>query len=92
MDRVRTLLYESVPGVTEDFKWSRPVYKSKKMFAYMKANKNNVSLGFADAHKLNDPDGLLEGTGKDMRHIKLGTMADINSRLLKEWFLAAAAD
>lgn len=93
MHRVRSLLHEAVANVTEEFKWSRPVFRLKKQFAYLQANKNQVNLGFyKDFHQLNDPKGLLEGTGKTMRHIKLRSVIDIDSILLKEWFITVTRE
>lgn len=83
---VRKLLHECIPNLREEFKWSRPVFGTNKDFAYLKSSKNHVTLGFYNAEKLNDPNNLLEGTGKDMRHIKLKSKADIDTKLLKEWF------
>lgn len=65
MKRIRSLIHESVKNVTEDFKWSRPIFKSDKNFAYLQANKAHVNLGFYYGfEKLNNPNNLLEGTGK----------------------------
>ena len=90
MQELRKLLHEAVPHVQESFKWSRPVFSTHTSFAYLLANKTYVTLGFNDAKKLNDPKGLLEGTGKDMRHIKIKKAADIDRELILEWFRAAA--
>ena len=90
MTQIRSLLHTSVTGVQEDFKWSRPVFRKNHDFAYLKTAKAYVTLGFFRFEKLNDPDGLLEGTGKDMRHIKIKKPGDINPSLLHEWFMAAA--
>lgn len=93
MNAVRSLLHQSVKNVTEEFKWNRPVFRLKRDFAYLQANRNHVNLGFyKDLERLNDPKGLLEGTGKMMRHIKLKTVDDIDSGLLKEWFIAVTKD
>ena len=89
MEAIRKLIHESVPGVTEEFKWSRPVFKSDKDFAYLKTAKAYVTLGFFNFQKLNDPKNLLEGTGKDMRHIKLKSINDVDKKLLIEWFKAS---
>ena len=87
MHAIRSLLHQSGENVAEDFKWSRPIFKTKKDFAYLQANKTYVNLGFyKDFERLNDPNNLLEGTGKTMRHIKLKKVADIDTELLKEWF------
>jgi hypothetical protein len=90
MDALRKLIHECVPSVTEEFKWSRPVFKAKKDFAYLKTAKAYVTLGFFNFEKLNDKDNKLEGTGKDMRHIKIKALKDIDILMLKDWFRVAA--
>jgi hypothetical protein len=40
-------------------------------FAYVNAFKAHVNVGFFRGAELADPAGLLEGTGKYMRHVKL---------------------
>lgn len=89
MQQLRQLLHDSVADVQEDFKWSRPVFKKEKDFAYLKTAKGYVKLGFFNFQKLVDPDNMLEGTGKDMRHIKIKKAADINKNLLASWFRAS---
>lgn len=90
MDRVRELIKESVPNSTEEFKWSRPVYRSGKDFAYLKSAKKYITLGFFNFKKLRDDDNRLEGTGKDMRHVKLTSLNDVDEDLFSEWFRAAS--
>lgn len=91
LELLRQLMREAVPEAKEEFKWSRPVYRLRQDFAYFKTAKAHVTLGFNKASLLDDPGGLLEGTGKDMRHLKLRTIADVDRPLLVEWFKAAAA-
>ena|SRR5690554_1564701 len=87
MQMVREIILQSVPGVKEEFKWSRPIFKLSKDFSYFKCNKNDVTIGFTkDIEKLNDPNKILKGTRKTMRHIKLKKSTDIDRNLLKEWF------
>ncbi len=90
MLRIRELIHQSVPDVKEDFKWGRPIFSAAKDFAYLKTAKAYVTLGFFKFDKLSDPDNLLEGTGKDMRHIKIKSVADINEQLLADWFKTAS--
>ena len=40
-------------------------------FAYVNAFKSHTNVGFFHGADLIDPAGLLEGTGKNMRHVKL---------------------
>lgn len=90
MEAVRRLIHESVPGLREEFKWSRPVFGAEKDFAYLQVTKGHVTLGFYRFDKLDDPKNLLEGTGKAMRHIKLKNPDDLDATLLTTWFKAAA--
>ena len=89
LQTIRKLIHETVPQVTEEFKWSRPVFRAEKDFAYLNTAKAYVTLGFFNFEKLHDPGNRLEGTGKDMRHIKLKTINDIDRNLLTSWFEAA---
>ncbi|HEY1115111.1 MAG TPA: DUF1801 domain-containing protein [Chitinophagaceae bacterium] len=91
MEVLRQLVHDSVPGVQEEFKWGRPVFRSGKDFAYLKTAKAYVTLGFFKFDRLRDEHGRLEGTGKDMRHIKLKTVQDMDGELLKEWLAVAAS-
>lgn len=93
MEIVRSLIHKSVGAVTEEFKWSRPIFKSSKDFAYLQANKNHVNVGFSrNIERINDPNGVLEGSGKTMRHVKIRSVSDIDTTLLSEWFAAISKD
>ncbi|MEJ8757137.1 DUF1801 domain-containing protein [Pontibacter sp. H259] len=90
LQTIRQLIHETVPAVTEEFKWGRPVFRASRDFAYLKTAKAYVTLGFFNYQKLNDPGNLLEGTGKGMRHIKLKSINEIDNHLLTTWFKAAS--
>lgn len=91
LTKLRILVHSSVDGTAESFKWSRPVFGRGKDFAYLKANKKDITLGFFNFHKIDDMEGILEGTGKDMRHIKFSHTSDINEDLLRAWLQAVAS-
>ena len=42
----------------------------------------HVNVGFFRGAEIADPDGLLEGTGKFMRHVKLTPKRDVDARAL----------
>lgn len=92
MEKLRKIIHQNIKGVNEEFKWSRPVFSKEKDFAYFKTAKAYVSVGFFDYNKLVDHDNLLEGTGQNMRHIKIKTPGEINEKLLIEWFKALTND
>jgi hypothetical protein len=41
-------------------------------FAYVNVFRSHTNVGFFYGAHLDDPAGLLEGTGRNMRHVKLG--------------------
>lgn len=61
-------------------------------FGYVNAFKAHVNVGFFRGAELADPSGLLEGTGKVMRHVKLSPEHDVDSAALKKLIEAAYAD
>jgi hypothetical protein len=52
-------------------------------FGYANAFKAHVNIGFFRGAELVDPDGLLEGTGKFMRHVKLRPDQQVDAAALK---------
>ena len=53
--------------------------------------KDYVALRFYQSGvDLDDPDGLLEGTGKKMRHVKIWSERDIKRQLFASWIKSAA--
>jgi hypothetical protein len=93
METLRELIHKNVDQVTEEFKWSRPVFKKVKDFAYLQANKNHVNLGFySHFEQLPDPNNLLQGSGKMMRHIKIKSVAELDKPLLQEWLSIVTKD
>jgi hypothetical protein len=51
-------------------------------FAYINAFKAHVNVGFFRGAEIADPEGLLEGTGKFMRHVKLSPDRFVDARAL----------
>ena len=50
--------------------------KMKDGYAYILPHTSWINLGFYQGTFLDDPTGLLEGTGAKMRHVKIRTLAD----------------
>ena len=61
-------------------------------FAYVNAFKAHVNIGFFRGAELSDPNGLLEGTGKFMRHVKLRPDDEVDAAALFELVNTAYAD
>ena len=58
-------------------------------FAYVNAFKAHVNVGFFRGAEIADPEGLLEGTGKFMRHVKLRPERDVDATALMKLIEAA---
>jgi hypothetical protein len=58
--------------------------KKSEHFCYISVQKNDVNLGFYYGAELPDPEGLLQGTGKLLRHVKIREPQAIRSRALRQ--------
>ena len=61
-------------------------------FAYVNAFRAHVNVGFFRGAELPDPDGLLEGTGRFMRHVKIRPGIQPDSKALTMLIHTAYAD
>ena len=71
LEQLRILIHQSVDGVSEEIKWNFPVFCKTKDFAYLRFSKKHITLGFYNIDKIKDPNNLLEGEGKTLKHIKI---------------------
>jgi hypothetical protein len=61
-------------------------------FAYVNAFTAHVNVGFFRGAEIADPDGLLEGSGKFMRHVMLAPDRHVDARALETLIETAYAD
>jgi hypothetical protein len=61
-------------------------------FAYVAILKAHVNVGFFQGVSLRDPQGLLQGTGRFMRHVKLTPKSSPDAAALEALILAAYRD
>ena len=86
----RALLLSVMPNVVE-VPWPRQRVigygvgpkKMSEHFCYVAVHKDHVNLGFNYGAELPDPDGLLQGPGKLLRHAKINTTEDLSSPALR---------
>jgi hypothetical protein len=70
--RLTALVRRTVPSHDEALVHGSPWFCIGGMpFCYLVGHSKHVNLGFCDGVALPDPEGLLEGTGKTMRHVKV---------------------
>ena len=81
-DDVRELLHDGQPTACV----------GDAAFAYVDAFRAHVNVGFFRGADIADPDGLLEGAGKFMRHVKLGPNRDVDTTALRQLIQTAYTD
>jgi hypothetical protein len=81
-DDVRELLHDGHPTACV----------GEAAFAYVNAFKSHVNIGFFQGAELDDPNNLLEGDGKFMRHVKLMPESQVDSSALTALIQVAYAD
>lgn len=87
MHSIRSMIRELVPDAEEALKWGTPVYSRIRNICYMAAFKEHVTFAFYDGRMLKDPERILEGTGKMMRHVKIRKVEDIDREQVKKWII-----
>lgn len=75
----RVLLDEGLPTARQDIKWGYPTWVGNGNIAAIAPHAEHVNLQFYKGTSLRDPDGLLEGTGKELRHVKLHQAKDLRT-------------
>lgn len=88
LDRIVQHLKTLIRTICPDAKqftnpWGIPTFESNGPFCYYAIANKHVTFGFLLGTSLNDPKGLLEGTGKNLRHIKLRQIEDLDQPGLK---------
>lgn len=81
-DDVRELLHDGHPTACV----------GEAAFGYVNAFTAHVNVGFFRGAEIADPQGLLEGTGKFMRHVKLRPGSECDAAALSKLVETAYAD
>jgi hypothetical protein len=95
--QLRKLVVKVMPDVVE-VPWPRMRMasygvgpkKKTEHFCYISAQKDDVNLGFYYGAELPDPEKLLQGTGKFLRHVKIRETATVRSRSLRQLLKVAS--
>ncbi len=79
---LRNKILKLEPDLDEVIKWNNLIYEKNGLVCAIVVHKDHVNLEFAHGIELLDPDGMLEGTGKKMRHVKIRNSEEIESEKL----------
>ena len=88
---VRALVKKTVKGGEEYVNpWKIPSFDSNGPLCCFIAGKNHVTFAFLRGALLPDPEELLEGTGKGVRHVKLRSVGEVKTPGVKKLIVEAA--
>lgn len=82
------MIYDAYNAVAFGFSYTG---RLKEAFIHIATYAKHVNLGFNYGATLADPHGVLKGSGKQIRHIKVERSADLDLPYLKEYIWAAIA-
>ena len=93
---LREIILEEVPDAFESIYrvytvaiWFGFTEKMKDMYCYIATNAKHINLGFPRGATLPDPNRVLEGDGKAMRHIKFATPEDLDRPFVRRYIRAS---
>ena len=93
---LREIILDEVPDASESIYqvytvaiWFGFSGKMKDMFCYIATNAKHINLGFPRGASLPDPNRVLEGDGKTMRHIKFASERDLERAFVRRYIQAA---
>ena len=78
--RLRALVRSTLPDLVEYLdvhgviRYGRGT-TTREWLCYISGHRAHANLGFARGASLPDPDGLIEGTGKNLRHVKVRSVS-----------------
>jgi hypothetical protein len=76
---LRKFVKRTAPQLQESVKWGNGCWvQGKAPVAYVYSAPDHVQFGFFGGSALKDPNGLLKGQGKFVRHVKVRKRSDID--------------
>ena len=96
---LRTLILKIHPAVVEVVRlgdgaasYGIGPKKMSEAYSYIMPKENYVNLGFYYGASLADPAGLIEGTGKNLRHVKVHSMKEVTMPAISKLIKAALTE
>ena len=90
MDAARALVRKAVPKSREAINpWGIPVFEWNGTLCYLMVGRKHITFGFPRGASMVDSARLLQGSGKNLRHVKLREVSDVHDANLKQLILQA---
>lgn len=70
--RFRSVIFEALPDIEEDFKWNIPIYFQVKNLVYLNDTKEGLVIGFMNGAQMEDPANIFVAKDRSLvRHLIL---------------------
>jgi hypothetical protein len=79
---VRNILLGQYPELEESIKWGNPTFSGSSNLCSLICHNDHLNMQWFKGSELDDPEQVLEGTGKSMRHQKLLSVGDIDEDII----------
>lgn len=80
VEQLRDIIFRSATSIEESIKWNMLCYFAAGNVCYIASYKEHINFGFYKGAEIMDPEKLLVGSGKNLRHIKIHEKVDIRVR------------
>ena len=87
--QIRALVKAASPELAESLKWGQPIYACRGNVCYISVKANYINLGFYRGSELSGSDITIEGTGKNLRHVKIRNNSPLKTEALTKLVQAA---
>src|SRR6185436_9503071 len=88
---LRGMIRKAAQSLDEAMKWGHPCFVGIGNVCSIMPYSDHVNLVFFRGAELDDPDNLLEGTGKGMRHVKIWTAKGIRKQAITDLIRSAVS-
>ena len=89
VESLRAMIRAEVPELREQLIMGIPWYSVREGICYIAPYSKHVNLGFHFGAHIKDPKKLLEGTGKNLRHVKIHNPMEARSADIRALLRAA---
>ncbi len=73
--RFRSVIFEALPDIEEDFKWNIPIYFQVKNLVYLNDTKEGLVIGFMNGAQMEDPANIFVAKDRSLvRHLILPSL------------------
>jgi hypothetical protein len=86
---IRSLMKESAPRAREGMYYGLPMYTQKLTIAWISPGKKGITFSFMRGVGFEDKYGLLRGSAKHARYVRMKNLGEVDKRALKYYIKQA---